>query len=49
MGKFELFDIIINNQKSIYFGGELITGSVVIRASERFKINKVIILAYIFF
>ena len=49
MGKFELFDIIINNQKPIYFGGELITGSVVIRVSERFKINKVIILAYIFF
>lgn len=41
MGKLQLFDIVIDNQLPVYFGGENLSGLISIKVSERLKINKV--------
>lgn len=44
MGKVELFTITFHKENAIYTPGETVAGNLVLRVSERFKINLVNVL-----
>ena len=46
MGKLESFSINLDKPNGVYNPGETLTGSLLVRASERFKINSIKIKLY---
>ena len=43
MGKIDYLNVMIHKQKPIFFPGEAVDGNLVIRVSERLKINCVVL------